>query len=79
MRLKTLILILKTSMPVKEDGSKLRGYIGNRFREYPILHHHIREGGYLYTYPEGPVQDHRGNADDSGDRGGSRGSEDDFR
>ena len=51
MRLKTLILILKTSRPVKEDGSKLRGYIGNRFREYPILHHHIREGGYLYTYP----------------------------
>ena len=51
MRLKTLILILKTSRPVKEDGSKLRGYIGTRFREYPILHHHIREGGYLYTYP----------------------------
>jgi len=51
MNLKTLFLILKTSEKVKEDASKLRGFIASRFKEYPILHHHIEEVGYLYTYP----------------------------
>jgi hypothetical protein len=51
MKLKTLVLILKTSEKIKEDAAKLRGYIANRFKEYPILHHHIEEAGYLYTYP----------------------------
>lgn len=51
MPLKTLVLILKTSKPIREESSKLRGYIGNRFEEYPILHHHIKEVGNLYTYP----------------------------
>ena len=51
MTFKTLVLILKTSKPIREESSKLRGYIGNRFKEYPILHHHIEEVGYLYTYP----------------------------
>jgi hypothetical protein len=51
MKLKTLFLILNTSKQIEEDASKLRGYIANRFKEYPILHHHIEEAGYLYTYP----------------------------
>ena len=51
MNLKTLILIFNTDRPLKEDASKLRGYIATRFKEYPILHHHIEEAGYLYTYP----------------------------
>ena len=51
MHLKTLILILNTDRPIKEDAAKLRGYIAGRFKEYPILHHHIEEAGYLYTYP----------------------------
>jgi len=51
MNLKILVLIPKTSEKVKEDASKLRGYIANRFKQYPILHHHIEEAGYLYTYP----------------------------
>ncbi len=50
MNLKTLVLVLKTEK-IKEDAAKLRGYIANRFREYPILHHHIEEADYLYTYP----------------------------
>ena len=49
--MKVIYLILKTSEQVKEEASKLRGYIANRFKEYPILHHHIEEAGYLYTYP----------------------------
>ncbi|MBI5253829.1 MAG: hypothetical protein HY930_05470 [Euryarchaeota archaeon] len=51
MKLKTLYLVLKIDKLVREDASKLRGYIGNKFPEYPILHHHIKEVGYLYTYP----------------------------
>ena len=51
MKLKISYLILKTDKPVAEPASKLRGYIGNKFEEYPILHHHIKEVGYLYTYP----------------------------
>jgi hypothetical protein len=51
MILKLLVSVLKTDSPIKEDASKLRGYIANRFKEYPILHHHIEEVGYLYTYP----------------------------
>jgi hypothetical protein len=51
MKLKTSYLILNTNKPIKEDASKLRGYIGSKFKEYPLLHHHIRELGYLYTYP----------------------------
>ena len=49
--LKALILVFNTNHAVKEDASKLRGYIANRFKEYQILHHHIKEVGYLYTYP----------------------------
>jgi hypothetical protein len=51
MKLKTLVLILKTSKRIDEDASKLRGYITNKFKQYPILHHHIEEASYLYTYP----------------------------
>ena len=30
---------------------KIRGYIGNRFKDMPILHHHFGDLGYLYSYP----------------------------
>jgi hypothetical protein len=49
--LKTLVLVFNTNQAVKEDASKFRGYIANRFKEYPILHQHLEEAGYLYTYP----------------------------
>lgn len=49
---KTLYLTLKTSKPIKEDASKLRGYIANRFKEYPILLQHRKEESiYIYSYP----------------------------
>ena len=50
MHLKILYLTLKLDCSLKEDASKLRGCIANRFKEYLILHHHIEES-YLYTYP----------------------------
>ncbi len=52
MEMKTLFITLKTSHPVEEDASKLRGFIGNKFPDYPILHHHISDVGFLYTYPK---------------------------
>lgn len=34
------------------DGHKLRGYIGNLFREYsPLLHNHFEDGKLRYAYP----------------------------
>lgn len=45
-----MVTILKTNKAVKEDPSKLRGYIGNKFREYVLLHHHT-DKGYIFTYP----------------------------
>lgn len=51
MKLQTSYLVLNTDKPVPENASKLRGYIANKFSEYPILHHHIKEVGLLYTYP----------------------------
>ncbi len=50
MRLRVAYLVLRTSQPVREEGSKLRGYVGSRFSDYPVLHHHVGEG-YIYTYP----------------------------
>lgn len=51
MYLQTLTLILKTEVPVLEGPEKLRGYIGNRFKENSILHQHEDNGKYLYKYP----------------------------
>ncbi|ODS36716.1 MAG: hypothetical protein A7315_04615 [Candidatus Altiarchaeales archaeon WOR_SM1_79] len=52
MNLKLFYLTLKTSKPVEGDASMLRGFIGNRFSGYPILHHHIPDVGFIYTYPK---------------------------
>lgn len=49
MKYKTLYLILKTDRPVKEEATQLRGYLGNEFSEYPILHHHTDVP--VLTYP----------------------------
>jgi len=52
MKIKTAYLILETDAPVKENPNKLRGYIGKKFDEYPILHHHIKNDEFLYSYPK---------------------------
>lgn len=51
MKIKSSYLVLKTDNPVKESSSRLRGYIGHRFQEYSLLHHHIQGSGHIYTYP----------------------------
>jgi len=50
MKVPVVISIIKTDKPVKEDASKLRGYIGNKFPDEVLLHHHIGKET-LYTYP----------------------------
>ncbi|RLF16833.1 MAG: hypothetical protein DRN06_04770 [Thermoprotei archaeon] len=52
MRVRTLVLTLETAKPIREDGSKLRGFIANKFKEYPLLHHHVDGRSYIYTYPK---------------------------
>lgn len=52
MNLQTLTLILKTKDPVTESPEKLRGFIGNKFKDYPILHQHVENGKNSYQYPK---------------------------
>ena len=51
MILDTAVLILNTDRPVREPVTKLRGFIGNQFPAYTLLHHPV-EDGYLCTYPK---------------------------
>ncbi len=51
MNLQTLTLILRTKTPMTDNPQKLRGYIGNCFKDYPILHHHSDGNRYNYSYP----------------------------
>jgi hypothetical protein len=51
MMLETAVLTLKTDRPVQETAVNLRGFIGTKFQDYAILHHHM-DGGNLYTYPK---------------------------
>ncbi len=50
MKIKTGYLLLKTDKKVNETPSKIRGYIGNKFKENRILHNHDNQE-LLYRYP----------------------------
>ncbi|PWR70467.1 CRISPR-associated endonuclease Cas6 [Methanospirillum stamsii] len=50
MRIPLRYLVLHTDRPVTETGTNLRGYIGNKFPEYPLLHHHLDSP--MLTYPK---------------------------
>ena len=51
MELTTATLVMVTDKPVKESGTYLRGFIGNKYRERLLLHHHL-EKACLYQYPK---------------------------
>ena len=51
MKIKTVTAIFKTNKPVKEDAVKLRGFVGNKFDDEILLHHHITGQQFLFTYP----------------------------
>lgn len=51
MKYNVVNLILKTDSESNLNPSKIRGYIGNEFSKYSILHNHVLDGKYLYSYP----------------------------
>lgn len=44
-------LILKTDKNLSFTASKVRGYIGNQFKEYDLLHNHINHNDLIFNYP----------------------------
>lgn len=44
-------LFLKTDTKVSSNASKIRGYIGNEFMEYNLLHNHYGKN-YIFSYPK---------------------------
>ncbi|MDR2967895.1 MAG: hypothetical protein LBU74_08120 [Methanobacteriaceae archaeon] len=51
MKINTAYLILNTDKKVTENSNKVRGYIGNKFKDYPLLHNHYNNENFLYSYP----------------------------
>ena len=51
MHLKTLYLTLRSTRPIVEHASKLRGFFATRFTEYALLHQHVDVDKLLYRYP----------------------------
>ena len=51
MKYKIVNLILKTDLKLTAKPTKVRGFIGNTFSEYPILHNHYANDKFLYSYP----------------------------
>ena len=44
-------LILKTDSKLTASPTKVRGFIGNEYSEFPILHNHYANDKFLYSYP----------------------------
>lgn len=44
-------LMIKTDKEIKVPASKIRGYIGNQFKDKSILHNHYGNERFLYSYP----------------------------
>lgn len=44
-------LHLKSDVPIDTTASKVRGFIGNEFNEYLLLHNHINDNKYVFNYP----------------------------
>ena len=51
MKYNVVNLILKTDSKLTANPTKVRGYIGNTFKDYPILHNHYSNDKFLYSYP----------------------------
>ena len=44
-------LHLKSDVPIDTSASKVRGFVGNEFNEYLLLHNHINDNKYVFNYP----------------------------
>lgn len=44
-------LIIKTDKKLTASPAKIRGFMGNEYKDYPILHNHYANDKFLYSYP----------------------------
>ena len=44
-------LIIKTDRPLNTQAVSLRGFIGKRFPELSLLHNHVSDTSFIYTFP----------------------------
>ena len=51
MKYNILNLTLKTDLKLTASPTKVRGFLGNKYKEYPILHNHYANDKFLYLYP----------------------------
>lgn len=51
MKYNVVNLILKTDLNLTATPAKIRGFLGNVYKEYPILHNHYSNDKFLYSYP----------------------------
>ncbi|WP_296847587.1 CRISPR-associated endonuclease Cas6 [uncultured Methanobrevibacter sp.] len=51
MKFNIVNLSFKTNQHVTANASKVRGFLGNQFSEYIILHNHYGGENFLYSYP----------------------------
>jgi len=51
MKINTCNLLIKTDKDISQESNKLRGYIGNKFKNHPLLHNHYGNEKFLYSYP----------------------------
>lgn len=51
MEYKIVKLFLKTEENISSNASMIRGFIGNEFKEYNLLHNHYGKN-HVYTYPK---------------------------
>ena len=51
MKYNIINLTLKTDLKLTATPTKVRGFIGNEYKDYPILHNHYSNDKFLYTYP----------------------------
>ena len=51
MRYNVVNIIFDVNEDITVNASKVRGFIGNKFSEYGLLHNHYNNDKFLFTYP----------------------------
>jgi len=51
MKLTSYKLTIKTDRPLETQAVRLRGFIGKRFPELNLLHNHMSDSSFIYTFP----------------------------
>ena len=51
MKFNIVNLSLKTDKHISAKPSKVRGFIGNQYSEFSVLHNHIHDDKFMFSYP----------------------------